>query len=315
MNVANVSAAATVWNAPNYVGELFLVGANQTPFLNMIGGLTGGVQVNSWEFPVAQTFALETAAQPAITETASLTAPSPKTYVRSQDKNVAQIFQYKVSVSYAKQSNAGTLSGLALAGQDQPVQNEFDFQMQQHLRQTAVDVDYTFLNGAYNLASNAGEANKTRGIIAAATTNTVDASSAAFASSQLNELLRTMASNGAQFGNMVAFCNAFQKQALTAEYAYAPQDRNVAGVNITQIETDFCMLGVVWAPHMPTDTILVADVSVCAPVFLPVPGKGYLFSEMLSKAGASEDWQIYGQIGLAYGPEEFHGTITSLATS
>lgn len=316
--MANVSGAATVWNAPNYVGELFLVGANQTPFLNMIGGLTGGVQVQSWEFPIAQTYALESAAQPAITETASLTAPTAETYVRSQDKNVAQIFQRKVSISYARQSNWGTLSGLNIVdtvADEQPITNEFDFQMQTHLRQLAVDVEYTFLNGVYNLATNSGEANKTRGILSAVATNVVAAGSAQLGKSLVDELLREMASNGAQFTQPVIFANAFQVQAISNAYGFAPMDRNVGGVAVKSIITDFAQIGVVWAPRMPTDTLLIADMDEIAPVFLPVPGKGYLFSELLSKQGASEDHQIYGQIGLAYGPEEFHGKITGLATS
>jgi len=89
-------------------------------------------------------------------------------------------------------------------------------------------------------------------------------------------------------------------------------------VNISQIETDFAMLGVVWAPQMPTDTLLIAEMSVCSPVFCPVPGKGLLFYEELSRSGAAEKGHIYGQMGLDYGPEEYHGkitSITSLATS
>jgi hypothetical protein len=85
--------------------------------------------------------------------------------------------------------------------------------------------------------------------------------------------------------------------------------------NINQIETDFAVLGVVWAPNVPVGTLLIADLSVCAPVFLPVPEKGVLFYEELSKTGAAEKGQIYGQIGLDYGPEEYHGTITNLSTS
>ena len=139
--MANVSAAATVWNSPNFVGELFLIGANQTPFLNMIGGLTGGVQVQSFEFPVAQNYSLESAAQPAISETASLTAPTAETYVRAQVKNVVQIFQKKISISYARQSNYGTLSGLNIIDRqsdEQPITNEFDFQMATNLRQIEI---------------------------------------------------------------------------------------------------------------------------------------------------------------------------------
>jgi hypothetical protein len=319
--MGNVHAIGTVWNCPNYTGELFLIGANQTPFLNMIGGLQGGAirTVADFEFPLAQPWSLETAAQPAVTETASLTAPTPWTYVRDQDINTVQIFHRAVTVSYAKQSVVGQVlvdpAGHVDVTNPQPVQNERDFQISAHMRQIAVNVDYTFLNGQYQKAINAGVAAKTRGIITACTTNTVAASGAALSKPLIDQLLRAMATNGSEFVNTVIFVNAFQKQQISDIYGYAPQDRNVGGYNINQIETDFAILGIVWAPNVPVATLLIADLSVCSPVFLPVPEKGVLFYEELSKTGASESGQIYGQVGLDYGPEEYHGTITGLATS
>jgi hypothetical protein len=319
--MANTNAAATVWNCPNYVGELYMIGANQTPYLNLIGGLQGANvrTVGDFQFALAQPWALESASQPAITETASLTAPTAWTYVRGQDVNTCQIYQRQVSVSYAKQSVTGQIkadatTGLAELGV-QPVQNERDFQIMAHMRQIALDAEYTFLNGTYQQATDAGTAAKTRGIITAASTNAVNAASAALSKALMNQLLRTMAANGAEFVNPVIFCNAFQKQQLSDIYGYAPEDRNVGGVNIKQIETDFAMLGVVWAPQVPTATLLIADLAFCSPVFLPVPDKGVLFYEELARTGASEKGQIYGQIGLDYGPEEYHGKITSLSTS
>ena len=319
---ANVNAAGTVWNAPNYTGELFLIGANQTPFLNMIGGIQGNTikTVADFQFPLAQPWALEAASQPAITETASLTAPNPWTYVRDQDVNTVQIFQRAVSVSYAKQSVVGQVTadpttGLIDVTGTQPVQNERDFQISAHMRQLSVNIDYTFLNGQYQQATNAGVAAKSRGIITACQTNTVNAAGAALDKDLIDQLLRTMATNGAEFIQPVILCNAFQKQKISNVYGYAPEDRNVGGVNIKQIETDFAILGIVWAPNVPNATLLVADLAVCSPVFLPVPEKGVLFYEELAKTGASERGQIYGQVGLDYGPEEYHGTITVLATS
>lgn len=309
----SLTAVADTFNTPNYIGELFAIGANQTPFLNMIGGLNGGYAVGGFEFPIAQPYALDSASQPAISEDSSKTAPSAKTYVRSQDTNMCQIFHRAVDVTYAKQSVGRVVSGVALA-ENPAVDDELAFQITTHMRQIAKDADYTFLNGVYGKATAVNEVNKTRGIITACSTNTVAASSAALTKEHIDTLLRTMAANGAQFQNMVVFCNALQKQRLTNIYAYAPQDRNVGGADIKQIETDFAMLGVVWAPNVPAGTILIADMSVINPVALPVPGKGVLFYEELSKTGASEKGQIYGQLGLDYGPEEFHGTITGLAT-
>jgi len=318
--MANTNNPATQWNAPNYVGELFLIGANDTPFLNMVGGLQGGgVTLASMQFAVAQPWALEAAAQPAIDETTSLTAPTAWTYVREQDTNVCQIFQKAISVSYVKQSVSGMITadgttGLQLPGGN-PVQNEFDFQVAAALQQIAIDAEYTFLHGAYQLGINAGVAYKTRGIVTATTTNTVAAGSVTLSKALIDQLLRTMAGNGAKFQNSVVFCNAFQKQQFSNIYGYAPTDRNVGGVNIKQIETDFAMLGIVWTPKIAAGTLLIADLSVCRPVFCPVPNKGVLFRDTLAKVGASEKEQIYGQIGLDYGPEEYHGTITGLATS
>lgn len=317
---ANVNEAGTVWNCPNYVGELFLIGANQTPFLNMIGGLQGASirTVAAFQFSLAQPWALEDASQPNISETASITAPNPWTYIRDQDVNTVQIFQRAVSVSYAKQSVIGQITADAVTGIAevgvQPIQNEKDFQISAHMRQMSVNVDFTFLQGAYQQATSAAVAPRSRGIITGCDSNTVDASGAALSKALVDQLLRDMAGNGAEFINPVIFVNAFQKQKISDVYGYAPEDRNVGGVNIKQIETDFAVLGIVWAPNIPTDTLLIADLSICSPVFLPVPEKGVLFYEELSKTGASEEGQIYGQIGLDYGPEEYHGIIENLAT-
>ena len=317
--MANTTGMATLWNCPNYVGELFLIGANQTPFLNMIGGLTGGRQYQAFDFPTAQPWALNSASQPAIDENTSATAPTATTFVRGQDTNTVQIFQRAVNVSYAKQSTSRVVAadgttGDAMLG-TQPVNDEVDFQIQGNLRQVSLDAEYSFFRGTYQQATDADTAAKTRGIITATTTNAVNAASAALSKDLIDQLLRTMAATGSIFVNPVIFVNAFQKQKISSIYGYAPESRNVGGVNISQIETDFAMLGVVWAPQMPTDTLLIAEMSVCAPVFCPVHGKGLLFYEELSKTGAAEKGQIYGQMGLDYGPEEYHGKITSLATS
>lgn len=313
--MANV-AAGTVWNLPNYTGELFTSDVINTPLLTAIGGLTGGMMTDNFEFPTDSQYNHETASQPAITETASLTAPTAISYVRAQSKNVTQIFQEKVSISYVRMSNQGRLSGINTAGATNNVPTEKDFQIARALEKIARDVEYSFLNGAYQIATNAGVANKTRGLIELCTVNTVDASSGALSKSLVDALLLEMFTNGAMFKNMAIFCNGFQKQKLSNIYGFAPQDRNIAGLNVKQIETDFGTLAVMPAHRfMPAGTVLFSEMSVLAPVFQPVPGKGNLFYEELAKTGAAEEGQIFGQIGLDHGPSFCHGTITSLATS
>lgn len=306
-------AAGTVWNLPNYTGELFTSDVINTPLLSAIGGLTGGLQTDNFEFPTDSQYDHEAAAQPAITETGSLTAPTAISYVRDQSKNVTQIFHEKVSISYVRQSNQGRLSGINTAGGVNNVVSEKDWQIARALEKIARDVEYTFLNGIYQIAVNAGVANKTRGMIALCTVNTVDASAAVLSKALVDELLLEMFTNGAVFKNIAIFCGGANKQRLSDIYGYAPMDRNIGGMNIKQIETEFGNLAVMPAHRfMPVATMLFAEMSVLAPVFQPVPGKGNLFYEELAKSGAAEEGQIFGQIGLDHGPAFMHGTLTNL---
>ena len=306
----------------NYLGELYLVGAYQTPFLNMIGGLNPTMSTQSFPFPIAQPWSLTAASQPAITEADSVSSNTATTVTRGQDTNTVQIFQETIEVSHAKLStygesgpiSTGYTPDLAIQG-DQPVKNELEFQKMAALRQIAIDADYSMLNGAFQEATSAATAAKMRGIITACSTNTVAAGSATLSKPLVDELLRTMANNGAEFNNMVILVNGFQKQKLSDIYGYAPEDRNIGGVNIKVIETDFAQVGVVYAPNVPAATLLCADMAYCNAVVCPVPGKGSVFYEDLAQTAASQKGQIYGQLGINYGPEEFHGTITGLATS
>jgi hypothetical protein len=89
--------------------------------------------------------------------------------------------------------------------------------------------------------------------------------------------------------------------------------RNIGGVAVDTLVTDFGTFGVMLNRWMPTGQIAVVDLSVCAPVWLEIPGKGLLFAEPIAKTGASEKWQLYGEVGLEYGPETYHGIIKDLS--
>jgi hypothetical protein len=315
-------ATATIWDLPNYVGNLYTAAKTQTPFLNMIGGRLqalgneiGGRMVTNFQFPTSQTYAHAAAAQPAITETASLTAPAANNFARSQNINVTQIFHETVDLSYVAMANNGRMSGVYQAGDGNSNADELAFQISRTLEKIARDIEYTFLQGTYGLAANAGQANKTRGIITATTTNATAANGAQLSKAIIDTALRTAWGNGATFSEFVFFVNAYQKQQLSNIYGYAPDDRNIGGVNIKQVETDFGNIGIVLDPFMPTDTLLGCEVSVCSPVYQPVPKKGNFFFEPLSKTGAADAGQIFGQCGLDYGPEFVHFKVTGLATA
>jgi hypothetical protein len=313
--MANVSGQATLWNLPNYAGELITASPERTPFLSMIGGMGGGVQSSTTEFAVNSQYTHEDASQPNITETDSLTAPTAIEYAREQVTNTTQIFMEAIQISYVKLSNSGTMTGLNMANVSNPVQDEKAFQISTALKKMARDIEYTFLQGTYQQATDAGTAAKTRGMLAATTTASINGASATLTKSMVDQCVKAMADGGAQFGNMVVFVNSFQKQKLSDIYGFAPADRNIGGLNVQTIYTDFCQMGVVFDPFMPAASILIADVSACRPVFQPVPGKGNFFYEELSKTGAGEYGQLFGQIGLDYGAEWLHGEIYGLATS
>jgi len=313
----NINAPADTFSCPNFLGELFQVGGKKTPFLNMIGGLNGqGKKATSFEFPVSQDWALDAASQPEISEDAASTAPPPTTYVRSQHTNTVQIFQRAVKITYAKQSSVGALSGINIEGSN-PVKDEKAFQIDGNLKQIAQDVEYSFINGRYQAATAANVPAKTRGMIEAATTNVVDAGSAALTTDMLDDLVRIMADNGAPFTTPVLFAGSRKSQQISKLYKesdkFTSHERNIGGVAVKSLIFDFVEVGIVWCPSLPHDALLIADMSYIAPVFVPVPGKGYLFYEELAKKGAAEEGQLYGQIGLYYGPEAAHGKIIGLA--
>ena len=316
----------TLWSLPNFAGELFTADAINTPFLSMIGGLTeGGLTTDNFEFPTASQYNFPAAQQPNISENASLAAPvvvapqvppvQNQNVVRNQITNVVQIFHEAISLSYVKQANMGRMSGLNTAGQANNVNDELAFQQARKLEKIARDVEFTFIQGVYALAANQAQANRTRGIIAAAglAGGTVQNGLGVQLSLPLMQaLFLAMYNAGAPFSNLVLYVGGALKQRISALYGFAPTDRNVGGVNIKQLETDFGNVGIVTSRFAPANTVVAIEVSVCAPVFQPVPKKGILFYEELAKQGAAENGQMFGQIGLDHGPAFAHGVLNNV---
>ena len=302
------------FNLPNYVGELFNVSPTDTPLLSAIGGMTGGKSVTSKQF-TWQTTDLAGAAQTAVVEGAD---PTMKGRTRSEVSNVTQIMQYGVEVSYTKQAAVGNLSGESIIG-NQPVQDELAFQLDMAMKTAARDIEHSFIQGTYVADTNITTARKTRGMLEAVTTNEVAGAAGALDQAKVESALKKMADSGAPFEMPVIFANAFQKQKLSSIYssalALAPRDRSIGGVNITTIETDFGQVGIVYERHIPADDVLIADLAFMKPVFLDIPGKGHFFVEPLAQTGAAYKYQVYGEIGLEYGPEQFHAKITNLSVS
>ncbi|MCK4328322.1 DUF5309 family protein [candidate division WOR-3 bacterium] len=301
---------------PNYAGQLFTASREQTPFLSMIGGINGAKVTKSLSFPITSEYTLTSVAQPAITEAvAAAGPPAPKNFTRGQTHNTVQIFQEGIQISYVTQATMAQMSGLNFAGSKNNVGDEKDFQILLSLQKIARDVDYSFLHGAYVVYADENSAFTTRGIVTAAVSNTTAEGGATLTKALFNAALIDAWGNGAKFIKPVIFCGAFNKTKFSDIYGYAPEDRNYGGLNIKTIETDFGVMGIVLDPHLTSSTILVADLAVCNPVFANLPNKPELFYEELAKDGAAEKGQLFGMLGLDYGPEWMHLTMTGLATS
>jgi hypothetical protein len=315
--MSNASGASTQWNLPNLIGEIGIVN-KATTFLNDIAGgaeaASRWAQAQGFQFVCGNLISLEAASQPAITETASLTAPTATTFVPDQEYNACQIYQRSVNLSYAALSDTNMLSGLTIAGATEP--DKKMVQVLATMRQIAVDLDYTFLNGAFQAATNAGVAWKTRGVIAACTGHsTSDISAADLDQDAIEAVLATMSAAGADFEDMAIYVNAYNLRLLSGIYGFAPMDRRVGGLAIERIVTPFCELAVRFDPAVPAATVALVDRAKCRPVGLPAPNVGVLGAESLARTGAADAAQVYGQVGIDYGSWRFHGTITNTATS
>jgi hypothetical protein len=301
-------------NDLNYLGQLFIIGKKQTPLWSMMGSTGRAKQSTSFSFPIAQPWSLSNASQNTQSEATAAAAGTPTTYTRAQDVNTIQIMKYDYEVSYAKQSTYGEISGVAIAGGVQPVTDEMTFQRNAAMLQMAIDIEYSFLQGTYVAAATSATNATTRGLEEAISTNAVAAGSVDLSKAIMQDLFKTVADSGNWGENMILLANSFQKQAISDIYGYAPADRNVGGVDIMNIETDFGRVGVVYANQMSTDTVLMVNMDVLFPVFCPY--KGELISDTPTAiTAAKEGGFLYTQIGLDYGPEEYHGKITGLTTA
>lgn len=309
---------ATSFATPNFSGMLFAKGQQATPFSTMIGARP--LVTNHVEFACGQEYNTETGEQPAISETASLTAPKPEIVTRSQLTNVTQIFQKAVAISYAKQSNMGTLQGINVAGQQANPMDELAFQVSRRMAKIAQDIEYTFLNGEYKKATTDAEVNKTRGLLTAITTNVLDLNSNPLSYWLVAEGLKSIHDQGARTDNIVLGVDATTLLQLNLDaqqnnLTIAPDGREVNGLKIQTVVTPLGVVGVSLLDTLPAGTAVLFDPSIMAPVHQMVPNKGNFFLEQLAKTGAGEQYHIFGQIGLDHGPEWMSAKFTNISTN
>lgn len=219
-----VTGVATTFGLPNYHGELFALTPADTPLLSAIGGLTGGGQTDATEFEW-QTYDLRDASQRARLEGA--TAPTAEARVRANVRNVCQIHQEKVSVSYTKSAAVGqfatpSAAPYVTAGSGaNPVGSELDWQVTQAIKQIARDVNWSFINGRYSLPTTNATARKTRGLLQAITTNKTDkGTNVQTGASSATDTVTPAAAHSFSAGDAIVFDSVGDATNITAGVVY-----------------------------------------------------------------------------------------------
>lgn len=310
-------AIATSFGVLNYSGMLFNKGNVRTPLSSIIG--SRAKTTNHVEFVTGQEYnSGGDGSQPEISETASLTAPDASVVTREQKTNVTQIFMESVGISYAKQSNMGTLSGINIENQQANPVNELDFQVAAKIQKVNRDIEYTFINGVFNKATSDATANKTRGLIPAITTNVTAMGNKPLGLWDIADMVKKIYGANAPTEGLCLWCDAITLFQINADavqngLTVVPAAREVNGIALSSVITPIGVVYLYLGECLPAGTALLLNLDVIAPVYQPVPGKGNFFLEPLAKVGAGEKYQLFGQIGLDHGPEWYHGKFTGIS--
>lgn len=308
---------ATSFGVLNYSGMLFNKGNTRTPLSAIIGGRAK--TTNHVEFVTGQEYtAGGDGSQPEISENASLTAPDASVVTREQKTNVTQIFQESVGISYAKQSNMGTLAGVNIANQQANPVNELDFQVAAKIQKINRDIEYTFINGVFNKATSDATVNKTRGLIPAITTNVTVMGNKPLGLWDIADMVKKIYGANAPTDGLCLWCDAITLFQINADavqngLTVIPAAREINGIALSSVVTPIGVVYLYLGECLPAGTALLLNLDVIAPVYQPVPGKGNFFLEQLAKVGAGEKYQLFGQIGLDHGPEWYHGKFTGIS--
>lgn len=315
-----ITGMGTTYNLPNYVGELFAASREDTPLLSAIGGLTGGraTKATSFEWQGYDLRDPDDTRQ----RLEGADAPDGEARTRYKASNVVEIHQEAVNLSYTKQGATGQLNTdgaqTVNIGGTIVQADELSWQISQQLKQIARDVEYSFIKGTYANPDDNTSPRRTRGLLEAITTNVMETTHTAktLTADDVLDLAQMAWDNGGirESETRTIVVNSDLKRALTrcfvTDAGYKEETRNVGGVNLQTIETDFGRFNIMLDAYMPKDKLLVLSLEQLAPRFLEIPGKGHFFVEPLAKTGASDKVQIYGEIGLEYGDQKAHALLT-----
>lgn len=307
-------AVALTNNTPNFLGALFQTDQAKTQFLTLIGGTDGmnSEVASAIEFPISVNFELGEAAQPAISEQASMGAANPEIVTKTQNTNVIQIFQKDISISKMRQRAQGLLSGLAVAGGTPDISDEEAFQLMTGLAKVKRDMNWTAINGVFNKGglTDPAVALGTRGILEAIETNVVNGELNA---ENIGELARLVYDNGA-FDNPVLFASSVNRQKISQAYKVeslteVERDRLSGGVAVGKIITEFGDIFIATDNYFGNDAVALVDIPHVRPVFTRDKETGEVIAVTPRDQRGGYLYEIYAEFGLNHGDEKLHAKL------
>lgn len=328
MTLVTVNGQATSFDLPQYVGSLFRLKRQPNNFLRLIGGLAGQLRlVSNVEYPIGVDYEIPNGAQTARLEGATPTASEIGT---TQGTNILQIFHEAVDLTYTRQSVSSAIAGLAVvpgAGNgplNQP--GTLAWQIERKLEKIQNDMNYSFLRGTYVKPVDNTTGRAVRGVRTAVTTHLFANAGTPRPLTKVlfEDSLRTMVDNKAfpMGATVYVLGDAFQLDKLQALYAGStqlPESREIVGVQVRIIYNMWATCVLVYEPAMPAGELFICQPQYITPVAMPIvadgKNKGLLFAEPLSKTGSADKYQLYGEWGVDYTHEMFHGVVDDLATS
>jgi len=312
--MADITAVTKQFNdLPPHVKGLFQLGKNNTPFMKLAGLQNGAKTATSTKFEMSQVLDQYAGSTNGLSEDSAVAGVSATTTQRAVEYNAIQLFEEMADISKLRQS---TTSGLTqyTPSEGQSIDPE-TLQIAQKLEKMYANITKSSLYGTYNEATTSAEIWQMGGIIPQVTANgwSVDALAGTLDKTLMNTLFATMFDGGADFSeNMYIFCSATKKQLLSSLYGVQDRSFTQGGVNVQEIYTDFGTIKVVADRMIANDDILVANMNLVTPVFLPVDGQMIMVEEKES-AGASDKTMIYSQASVDFATAKGHGVIRNLA--
>ena len=314
------SGNALLSNTPNFLGMLFNSNINKTQFLTAIGGTDGtnALITTNPEFPLSVDYSIGNPSQPSITENDSIGAISPTYFGLTQGTNVIQIFTEDVVVSNLRERAMGRLSGVNTAGEMPEESSELALQVKLHLEKMKRDMNFTALNGVKDVKglTNSAQALKTSGILAGITTNSKTAvikTNEEYKDAIL-DLIKSVFDKG-MWNTPTLVVNSTDKMKLSqcflsTHLTEVERNRFVAGVDVTEIVTDFGKsVYVIIDNDMPANTVLLADLAYVRPVFTRDVATGEIISIKPLPQRNGNAVNIYAEFGIDYGAEFNHGKL------